>query len=215
MAGCTYAESVTEQITEVNPLDTQMAQNTGNHQLETKSFPWYATSILNKFDEELAVPLWFVDGADDLPFMDLEDWADFLVFCITGGGQVPGYELKIEMDDEAGWLSMTREDGFNTIFNFREGKIICQDYVAFTSMSGSRYMDAVNFPVSGPDGQPFLISTLDSRERYGTSTVVNLKEYGIPMIAQDGKHLLPLQTLSTFFLYPLQLGSISTVKRCS
>ncbi len=31
MAGCTYAESVTEQITEVNPLDTQIAQNTGNH----------------------------------------------------------------------------------------------------------------------------------------------------------------------------------------
>ena len=206
MAGGTFAESLTEQDTEVSQPETEMAQNTETHRLETKSFPWYATAVTNKFDGELAVPLWFVDGVDDMPFMDLQDWADFLIFCMTGGGEVPGYELKVEMDDDDGLVSMTREDGYSAIFNFREGRIIYQDYVAFNSMSGSRYMDSVNFPVSGPDGQPFLLSALDSRERYGAITVVNLKEYGIPMIAQDGKHLLPLQTLSTFFMFPLQLG---------
>lgn len=68
-------------------------------------------------------------------------------------------------------------------------------------------MDPVDFQGADPQGKPFLLSTLDSRERYGTITTVDLKKYGIPMIAQDGHYLLPLQTLSTFFMYPLQIGT--------
>ena len=206
MAGCTFAETVTEPATEAYQPENEPEQNTEAYQLETKSFPWYVASIMNKFEGEMAIPLWFVNGVDDLPYMDLQDWANFMVFCMTNVMQMDGYKLEVEIDDAAGWLSMTREDGYSAIFNFSEGRIIYQDYVAFNSVSGRGYMDAVNFPGLSQDGKPFLLSTLDSRERYGTITVVDLKEYGIPMISQDGKHLLPLQTLSTFFLYSFQLG---------
>ena len=46
-----------------------------------------------------------------------------------------------------------------------------------------------------------------SRDRYGEITVLNLKDYGIPMLAQDGKYLIPLKTVSTLFLSPLQCGA--------
>ena len=42
------------------------------HQIERKTFPFYY-SVDQKRDEDF--PLFFVDGADDLPYVDLNDWA--------------------------------------------------------------------------------------------------------------------------------------------
>ena len=50
------------------------------------------------------------------------------------------------------------------------------------------------------NGEPFLLKYTQSRNLYGDITVVDLKEYDIPMAAQDGKYLLPLQTLNAFSL---------------
>ena len=198
LSGCAYAESAAE---------TETEQYAETYQLETKSFPWYISSKSNKMDAEDSFPLWFADGADDLPFMELKDWAQLMTILMAGSRQTPAYDLMVEIKDDGGCLSMTRENGYNAIFNFDDGTIIYEDYIAFTSINGSKYMDPVDFQGADPEGKPFLLSTLDSRERYGTITTVDLKKYGIPMIAQDGHYLLPLQTLSTFFMYPLQIGT--------
>lgn len=50
------------------------------------------------------------------------------------------------------------------------------------------------------EGRPFILSITDTRERHSDPVVLNLKEYGIPMLAQDGLYLVPLQTLNTMFL---------------
>ena len=198
LSGCAYAESAAE---------TETEQYTETYQLETKSFPWYISSKSNKMDAEDSFPLWFANGVDDLPFMELKDWSQLMTILFAGSRQTPAYELMIEINDDGGCLSMTRENGYNAIFNFDDGTIIYEDYVAFSSINGSKYMDPVDFQGADPQGEPFLLNTLDSRERYGTITTVDLKKYGIPMIAQDGHYLLPLQTLSTFFMYPLQIGT--------
>lgn len=209
LSGCVFAEASTEQATETaaeQAAETASEQAAKTYRLETKSFPWYYHSPANKLDGDKSIPLWFVNGVNDLPYMDLQDWADLMVFFMTDGGNAPGYELRVDVDDKEGEVTMTRENGFTAVFNFNEGKIIYLDYVAFNSMHNSKYMDAVGFQSPDPDGEPFLLYAMESRDRYGTMTVLNLKEYGIPMIAQDGKHLLPLQTLSTFFLFPFQVG---------
>ena len=196
LSGCVYAESAAE---------TETEQETKAYQLETKQFPWYFSSRSKRVDAEDTYPLWFVHGADDLPFMELEVWSQLMIRLMNDGKQTPTYELKTEIKDD-GLLSMTRENGYTAIFDFDEGTITYEDYVAFSSMDGSKYMDPVDFQGTEQDGKPFLLRTLDSRERYGTLTNVDLKKYGIPMIAQDGHYLLPLQTLSTFFLFPFQQG---------
>lgn len=196
LSGCVYAESAAE---------TETEQETKAYQLEAKQFPWYFSSISKRVDAEDTYPLWFVHGADDLPFMELEVWSQLMIRLMNDGKQTPTYELKTEIKDD-GLLSMTRENGYTAIFDFDEGTITYEDYVAFSSMDGSKYMDPVDFQGTEQDGKPFLLRTLDSRERYGTLTNVDLMKYGIPMIAQDGHYLLPLQTLSTFFLFPFQQG---------
>ena len=104
MAGCTFAETVTEPATEDYQPEYEPEQNTEAYQLETKSFPWYAAFIMNKLEGEMAIPLWFVNGVDDLPYMDLQDWANFMIFCMTHVLQMDGYELEVEIDETAGWL---------------------------------------------------------------------------------------------------------------
>lgn len=40
--------------------------------------------------------------------MDLQDWANLMVYCMTDDGETPGYELRVDVDDKEGEVTMTR-----------------------------------------------------------------------------------------------------------
>ena len=172
---------------------------------ESRKFVIYMGGINYVYNTDGGFPLWFAEGAEDLPYVDLEDWASLMVDIMTDGGNIPGYELYVRTEENGNKVVLARENGYTAAFDFTAGTIVFNDYIAFTGMYKSAYLAIADLSGYG-GGQPFLLKAASSRERYGDLTVLQLKEYGIPMIMQDGKHLIPLQTLSSFFLSPHQFG---------
>ena len=50
------------------------AAEAADTRLEVRNYPWYLASPDQKMEGDVALPLWFADGADDLPFIELTDW---------------------------------------------------------------------------------------------------------------------------------------------
>jgi len=168
--------------------------------ITTKNFPVYALSVTDVWREDF--PVYFVDGAEDLPFIDLADWKDFLIYAYdridsANGDKVFG--LTMEVQEEERTVVLTRETGADAMFDFENRQIVFEDYVAFIQPANVGYMEITGIPEMR-NNEPFLLQRTKDRNLYGEVTVVDLKEYDIPMIAQDGKYLLPLQTLSGFML---------------
>ena len=184
LASCAAAETAAE------PAAPQMTM---------KTFPVYCNSLANIWREDF--PVYFADGAEDLPLIDLADWKDMLVYLYMSNDYMGEntYGLTLEITEEEKKVKLTRETGFPMVADFENGTLSFLDYVGFNTPANSRYMDLGGFPET-MNGQPFLLQNTRSRTLYGDVTVVNLREYEIPMYAQDGKYLLPMQTLAAFTL---------------
>ena len=181
LLGCACAETVPEER---------------GHQIEVNEVPVYEDSKDGAMDTKY--PVCLIDGVRDLPFTDLESWTAFMNDFMTDGGESPGYELKMTTNEDERLVALARENGYTAWFNFNTGSVIFDDYGAFTNDADAEYLDVADIQV------PELLKMTAGRHVYGNITTLNLKEYGIPMIFQDGKFLLPMQTLSALFLYPMQ-----------
>lgn len=171
-------------------------------QITSKNLPLYYQKADRIWREDF--PVYFLDGVEDLPLINLADWADFMVYLYNesdnNGENV--YSLTCEVNEEEKWVKLTRETGSSAVFDFSQGSIAFDDYIAFLTPQNCSYMEVSGIPKT-KNGEPFLIQYTRSRILYGEVTAVNLKEYEIPMAAQDGKYLLPLQTLSAFTIADL------------
>ena len=76
-------------------LSLAFADDIGLHNIVTKTYPFYTGKTLDSIlDQEF--PLYFLDGVDDLPFVEIHDWAELLYFINTDLLSDTGYRLKIE-----------------------------------------------------------------------------------------------------------------------
>ena len=90
----------------VSPAPAAHAENAASHSIVERTYPFYigkeASDMLNQ-----EFPLYFIDGADDLPYVDVADWAELLYFINTDLNGDPGYDLGIEYND--GVVTLERE----------------------------------------------------------------------------------------------------------
>ena len=97
------------------------ADNTGSHSVVQRSYPFYigaeADDMLNK-----EFPLCFIDGVDDLPFVELSDWAALLYFINTELNEDSGYDLSIEYEGDT--ITLERENGYTLDFDFAGRRLI-------------------------------------------------------------------------------------------
>ena len=74
--------------------------STAAHSIVKRTYPTYvgktAEDILNQ-----EFPLYFMDGVDDLPFVELNDWAELLYYIYTEERGDTGYGLSITTADNA------------------------------------------------------------------------------------------------------------------
>ena len=168
-------------------------------QISMKTFPVYHKTIDNVWREDF--PVYFVNGVEDLPFIDLTDWKDIVVYSYNEGDLTgeKKFDLVPEIREDGLAVSLTRENGYYMTVDFEAGTITFLDYVAFVNPAYLPYMDVGGIPET-INGEPFLLQYTQDRNLYGHMTLINLRDYGIPMVAQDGKFLLPLQTLVAFTL---------------
>jgi hypothetical protein len=174
--------------------------------IEMKTFPVCVYSSKDIWKEDF--PLYFLDGAEDLPYADLKDWAEFMsmIFEREKDMSYRGFQVTCEVQEDGNIVTLTRENGFTMEADFAEGMIRYVDYLGFLQRTNGSYMDVGMFIEEDNNGQPFLLQRIDGRNLYGDFTDLDLNGYGIRMIAQDGKYLVPLQTLAGFSFAPIGVG---------
>ena len=195
------------------------------HAITSASFPAY----MENMDTGMQFELYFVDGANDLPFIDtgfcLELFNAFLgnpdsgdTFTMTAEGPVVTFTRANSMVSASGPMTMDFE---NDIIEFSDYNLFIQ------SPGSSTLLDTVTLNVFNENGEPALLEKVNtgSFTYYGDPLVFPLGDYGIDLIFQDGQYLIPMQTVSDLFLAPRNIGDLyfngqaviksSSVKDCA
>ncbi len=168
------------------------------HQLERKTMPMYFSSVglVNS-----AYPVYYADGVADLPYTDLREWTEAMNgFLKFGDSKEPVY--AIEYDADGDWYTLTYvPTGSVALISPRESMVLFENFDTF---SAERYGALDVLSLSGFNeltGQRELFARLvDLRnERKGESKAINLGDYEIPVIFQDGQCLMPLHTVFDLF----------------
>ena len=191
LAGCTSAAAAAEAQTDAPPV-------------EMKTYPFYLGSPAALVSTEF--PLYFVNGVDDLPYMEINDLVQMMnmLYPAVGGALYAGFQVSVKTDEDAQTVILMRENESVMICNFEQDTIFWDDYVGFFREHSGHYMNVAAVPETDAQGQPFLLQAVDSRSRRGNNILLDLADYQIPMIVSDGRYLIPMQTLSGFCLTPLQ-----------
>ena len=194
---CPVCGSLAEETEGTKVIPSQWETGT-EHELVRKDFPFYVGDLELAWPGDF--PLYFADGVDDLPFMDLNDFAAFMNYVWVHKAE--DYQITVEANPDTGIVMCTRENGITTVFNFTNSRIVWPDYFGFLRCGSSLdYLGVLdNVSKTDKEGRPYLLTDVSARERKGEPVALDLKEYGIPMLAQDGLYLVPVQTLSAFFL---------------
>ena len=184
--GCAIAETAAE--------SEAPAEATG-YQIEMKTFPLHYLTVDDIWREDF--PLYFINGADDLPFVEVHDWADVLNM---EGPKLVGenYQVTLEVKEDENKAVFTRENNFYMEIDFEKQTLSYLDFLGFIQKGNGRYIDPGSVPKTDKEGRPFMMDYTKTRDLYGDYTVVDLGKYAIPIIAQDGKYLVPMQTMLAF-----------------
>ena len=186
-----------------------VAESTAAHEIANKEFTFYFDSD----DTGMKVKLYFVDGVNDLPYMEANEFCEmFGNFCSVQRKQV-SFSLKAE-GPVTTWTRNTtdpeaRDNGATMIIDFDKDIIDFVDYNSFCYRKNAvSLVDMVTLDTFNAAGEPVLLEKVNTGAfmRYGKELVLNLKEYGIDLIMQDGLYLIPLQTLSDFLMPNTDLG---------
>ncbi len=168
------------------------------HTINSKNVKMY---LLNT-EISINLSLYFVDGVEDMPWVDLEVWAKALNYLQQDVYDDKNFELTFSSQGEKAWL--TRENGYRMLADFEEGTLFFDDYNGFMHEPGDMVplLDLISMTGFNADGQPELFQrdTYASFDRYGESVLLNLRDYEIGMIHVDDLYLVPLQTMGDFTL---------------
>ena len=175
------------------------------YDIEEKQVPTYICSLDNQLTEPY--PLYFVSGVDDLPYVELRDWAEMLYFMNAEFAEDSGYGLTFYEQDSG--IVLERENGYTMEFDFLNDRLIFDDYDAFIhNSSDTTLIDLLSesgFDENG-EAELFQRDNRTSFDRFGDVMTVELGSYGIRMIAQDGKYYVPLQTMNDFLISPMRIS---------
>ncbi len=177
------------------------------HEIAERSYTFYNGYIDDPLSEP--VPLYFMDGVDDLPYVELENWMELQIFLCRDWMSDPKYDL---MFNAAGTdAAYVRENEYHMQFDFAEKTIAFDDYNAFihNSSDGSLLdlLSASGFTEAG-ESELFQRNMELSYDRYGDEVRIDVGSYNIPMIMQDGKYYMPLQTMNDILISPALRATI-------
>lgn len=184
------------------------AENNGSHSIVKRTYKTYVGNTVDDYLNQ-EIPLYFIDGVDDLPYVTVEDWAELLYFINTDYNNDPGYNLTIRYGNNC--VTLVRENDYTLEFDFKNDKLVFDDYDAFQHNSNeTTLIDLVTENGTDEYGNAELIwrDKKASFDRYGDVLTVDLGAYGIHMIAQDDEYYVPLQTLNDFTLLSSMVGFV-------
>ena len=95
-----------------------MWQDGEQHRIERKTFPFYLGGLGTTW-EDGEFPLYFVDGAADLPYMELNDFASILNWYFPlKDASLEEYNITVTADPEKNTVTYLRESNSLIVFDF-------------------------------------------------------------------------------------------------
>ncbi len=168
------------------------AEETKNHQIEMRQVPMYM-GTLGRLPRE--IPLYFLDGVKDMPYLNLPDLIDIDAQVAEMAGE--NTALTGMWDEEARlYIIINTQNDSAVLFDFDEGGVVYTSFDTFAAGSKKTYLDILYHPGVNSKNQPELFKRTSDplMNRPGNTKAIFLDEYQIPYVAQDGKYLLPLHT---------------------
>ena len=110
-----------------------------------------------------------------------------------------------------------KDNGVTMVIDFDADTIDFPDYNLFCYRKYAvSLVDMVTLDTMNDAGEPALVEKVNTGAfmRYGKELVLNLKDYSIDLIQQDGLYLIPLQTLSDFLMPNTDLGGFYFNGQC-
>ncbi len=196
------ASAVTEAPHTVETMDSE--SNEGTHEITSSNIPFYSGGA-----HIGDLPLYFLDGVTDLPYVEANNIPDVLgsvMSSLTGE-----YSFSAKTDGSVVTIIRNNknpdamDNGVYADFDFENDTITFQDYDLFCWKSGATtLLDVTTVNTVNANGEPMILQKVnkDSLDRYGDELVVRAGDYGIDFVEQDGKYLVPLQTLVDFTSSP-------------
>lgn len=169
------------------------------HEIEQKTLTVYVGVIENNFE----MPFYFMDGVTDLPWMDMESWCVMMIVLAQAWYGDETYDLMYTIEGET--ITLTRENGFYMTFDFAANRISCLDYNMFLhDSSNSSALDLLSMKGYNEAGEAELFqrNPTTTFDRLGSFVEIDLSDYGIELVFQDGVGYVPLQTLGDLILTP-------------
>ena len=166
--------------------------NSANDALRSAEVPLYFYSI----DQQDNINLYFTDDNLDIPYIDIDDAETLIERVYHEINEDDGYSLDVTK--KGSLVSLTRDNQYYMEIDFDKDKFSFKDFDAFFVPSWSKTIMDVLSPDGVFDG--FTISEESSYSRYGSEVVIDLKKYGIDLVANGGKYYVPLQTVSDIML---------------
>ncbi|MBQ6502830.1 MAG: S41 family peptidase [Flexilinea sp.] len=184
------------------------AQDTDKtHTIVERTYKFYDGMIDDVFEEPF--PLYFMDGVDDLPYVELESWMELQIKLMREWLSDPNYDLMFNAEGTD--AAYVRENEYHLQFDFAKKTIAFDDFNAFVhSSSEGSLLDLLSASGFTEAGESELYQrNLDaSYDRYGDEVRIDLASYNIPMIMQDGKYYMPLQTMNDLLISPVIRATI-------
>ena len=179
-----------------------MAEGEQEHEFHSEDYPLYLMSTDNKFTQNQL--LFFFDGVDDLPWIDLEELADILTAIQNQIYENSNYLLTYEKDGSL--VTLTRENGYTMKVDLDADTIYFVDYNGFIGMDGDKTLqDLLSYSGFNADGEAELFQRdpKQSFDRYGDEITLNLADYDIHLIDLDDRGYIPLQTANDLVIAPM------------
>ena len=176
----------------------------GTHEITSSNIPFYSGGALLG-----ELPLYFLDGVTDLPYVEANNIPDVLGSVM---GSLTG-EYSYSAETNGSVVTITRnnnnpdamDNGVYAAFDFENDTITFLDHDLFCMKAGAAtLLDVTTVNTVNANGESMILQKVnkDSLDRYGDELVVRAGEYGIDFVEQDGKYLVPLQTLVDFTSSP-------------
>lgn len=172
---------------------------TTTHTVEQKTVTIYMYSM----DAWQDINLYFLDGVEDLPWLELSEFADFYAELRRNLKKDTNCNLTFTAQGDVARL--TRESDYFMEVDFAKDTIYFNDFDAFQhNARESALLDLVSEPGFDAEGQEQLIHRVNGLnfDRYGFEIELPLSDYGIDIIHQDDGYYIPMQTLSDFLVAP-------------
>ena len=170
----------------------ETAEVNAAHTIEKKNVPLV---IDGEVFPGSGIPLYFLDGVEDLPYVDLKEFTDGLNTWFADS--VTGFMWYEDEESGLGTITYMSNDSMLG-FDFTDQSAYYTSFETFGAEPGRYLLDMLSFSGTNSDtGEPELFERVNvfPPERKGSMREIPLRDYGILMLRQDGLYLMPLHTV--------------------